>query len=127
MYSKTRSLPPRITRIAGHFEATFLPYSDPQNAVALRGAKGVLAAVRDVQEAVLILVLLVDGRHERGGGWQDVATHKDEDRLLRTELDALADDVHELAHREVGGYQVLLLVNLRNLALLRLLADDLVR
>lgn len=69
-------------------------------------------------------MLLVDGGHERGGRRQDLVD-EDEDGLLGRELDALADDVDELAHREVGGDQVLLLVDGRNVRLLYLLADDL--
>jgi len=39
------------------------------------------------------------------GAGRDVVD-KDEYGLLRRELDALADDVDELAHREVGGDEV---------------------
>ena len=81
--------------------------------------------IRDVQETILILVLLVDAAHECGGGWQNLVD-EDEDRLLRAELDALADHVDELAHRQVGGDQVLLLVDGRDVALLHLFADHLV-
>lgn len=80
--------------------------------------------LRDVQEAVLVLVLLVDGGHERGGRRQDLVD-EDEDGLLGRELDALADHVDELADGEVGGDQVLLLVDGRDVRLLHLLADDL--
>ena len=73
---------------------------------------------------VLILVLLVDAAHERSGGRQDLVD-EDEDGLLRGELDPLADDVDELADGEVCWYQVLLLVDRRDVALLDLLADDL--
>jgi hypothetical protein len=69
-------------------------------------------------------VLLVDGAHERGGGRQDLID-EDEDGLLGRQLDALADHVDELAHCEVGGDQVLLLVDGRDVRLLDLLADDL--
>ena len=52
---------------------------------------------------VLVLVLLVDGRHQRSGGWQHLVD-EDEDGLLGRELDALADYVDELAYGEVGGH-----------------------
>lgn len=80
--------------------------------------------IRDVEKPILILVLLVDTAHKRGGRREDLVD-KDEDGLLRAELDALADDVDELAHRQVGGDEVLLLVDGRDVALLHLLADDL--
>ena len=77
--------------------------------------------VRDVEESVLVLVLLVDAAHEGGGGWQDLVD-EDEDGLLRRKLNALADHVDELSDSEVGGDQVLLLVDGRDV---RLFADDL--
>ena len=55
-------------------------------------------------------MLLVDGAHQRGGGGQHLV-NKDEDGLLRRELDAFADDIHELANGEVGWDKVLLLVD----------------
>ena len=48
-----------------------------------------------------------------------------EDRLLGAELDALADDIDKLADGEIGGHQVLLLVDGRDVRLLDFLADDL--
>jgi len=88
------------------------------------GAEGVLATVGDVKEPIIILVLFIDGRHEGGGGGQDIV-HKNEDGLLRTQLYPLPDHVHELPDCQVGWHQVLLLVNVRDVALLRLLHDDL--
>lgn len=69
-------------------------------------------------------MLLVDGAHERGGRRQHLVD-EDEDCLLRRQLDALADDVDELADGQVGGDQVLLLVDGRDVGFLDLLADDL--
>lgn len=80
--------------------------------------------LRDVEEAVLVLVLLVDGGHERSGRGEDLV-NEDEDGLLGRKLDALADHVDELAHGEIGGDQVLLLIDGRDVRLLNLLADDL--
>ena len=80
--------------------------------------------LRDVEEAVLVLVLLVDGGHERSGRREDLV-NEDEDGLLGRKLDAFADHVDELAHGEVGRDQVLLLIDGRDVRLLDLLADDL--
>lgn len=66
--------------------------------------------IRDVQEAIFVLVLLVDAAHEGGRGWQDLID-EDEDRLLRGELDALPDHINELSNGEICGNQVFLLVD----------------
>lgn len=72
---------------------------------------------------ILVLVLLVNRRHQRGSGWQHLID-EDENCLLRGELDALADYVDELAYGEVCGHEILLLVDRRNIGLLDFLADD---
>mmetsp|Transcript_18878 Transcript_18878/g.38334 ORF Transcript_18878/g.38334 Transcript_18878/m.38334 type:complete len:215 (-) Transcript_18878:532-1176(-) len=59
-------------------------------------AKHALAVVGDVQEAILVLLLIVDVRHESCCGWQHVVD-KDEDRLFWCELDALSDHMHKLS------------------------------
>ena len=73
---------------------------------------------------VLVLVLLVNATHEGGSGRQNLVD-EDKDGLLRRQLDALADHVDELAYGEIGGDEVLLLVDGGNVALLDFLADDL--
>ena len=83
-----------------------------------------LAGVGDVQQAVLVLVLLVNAGHQCSGWWQELVD-EDEDGLLWGELDALADDVDELADGEVGWNEILLLVDSGDLRLLDLFADDL--
>lgn len=85
--------------------------------------EGVLARVGDVQEAILILeqsqsvkfqvhiaslrgmylVLFVDAAHECGSRRQHLI-NEDEDGLLWGELDALADNIYELADGEVGWH-----------------------
>ena len=80
--------------------------------------------LRDVQETVFILVLFVDAAHESGSRWQNLID-EDEDGLLRRELDALANNVDELADGEICGDEVLLLVDGGDVRLLYLLADDL--
>ena len=80
--------------------------------------------VRDVQEAVLVLVLLVYGGHKGRSRRQDLVD-EDEDGLLWRELDSLADHVDELADGEICRDEVLLLVDGRDVGLLDLLADNL--
>jgi len=75
---------------------------------------------------VVILVLLVDARHQGGSGRQDLVD-EDEDGLLGRQLDALADNVDELADGQIGGDKVLLLIDRRDVALFDLLADNLRR
>lgn len=58
-------------------------------------------------------MLFVDGAHERSGRRQHLID-EDEDGFLRGELDALADDIDELADSEVGRHQVFFLVDGRN-------------
>ena len=82
------------------------------------------ADVRDVQETVLIFMLFVDAAHESSGGWEDLVD-KDEDGFLGAELDALADNIDELAHGQICRDEVLLLVDSSDVRLLDLLADNL--
>ena len=89
-------------------------------------------------------MLLVDGTHE-GCCWREHLIDEDEDSLLGRELDALADNIDELAHSQVLStyvlfseppkrsmqtaayrrYEVLLLVDGGNVCPVRLLADHL--
>ena len=71
-------------------------------------------------------MLLIDAAHQRGRGRQHLV-HEDEDGLLGRELDALADDVDELADGQVGGDEVLLLVDGGDVGFLDLFAYDLLR
>jgi len=79
---------------------------------------------RDVKESILVLVLFVDAAHECGSWWQDLVD-EDEDGLFWGELDALADNVDELADSKVCWNQVLLLIDGCDVRLLDLLANDL--
>lgn len=80
--------------------------------------------IRDVQEAILVLVLLVDAAHEGGSRGKDLID-EDEDGLLGGKLDALADHVDELANSKIGRDEVLLLVDGSDIRFLDFLADDL--
>ena len=73
---------------------------------------------------VFILVLFVDAAHE-GGCRREDFVDEDEDGLLRRQLDALSDDIDELAYGEICGDQVLLLINSSDVGLFHLLADNL--
>ncbi len=59
----------------------------------------------------------------RTGWWQNVVD-EDEDGLLGAQLDSLSDHVDELPRREVARHQVLLLVDVRNVAPASLLDND---
>lgn len=82
--------------------------------------------IRDVEEAVVILVFFVDATHQGSSGREDLI-HKNEDGLLRGELDTLANNVDKLAHREISRNEVLLLVDGSDIRLLDLFADNLWR
>jgi hypothetical protein len=84
--------------------------------------KRVLAAVRDVEKAIRILLLFVNVGHQRSG-WRKHVVDEDENRLFRTQLDALSDHVHELANRQIRWHQVLLLVNVWDVTAVRFLTD----
>lgn len=89
----------------------------------LKTAEGILAGVRDVQEAILVLVLFVDGRHECCCGRENLID-KDEDGLLGCKLDTLADDVDELTNSQIRWYEVLLLVDGGDIGAVCFFADD---
>lgn len=55
-------------------------------------------------------MFLVDGAHQRRGRRKHLV-HEDEYGFLGGELDALADDIDELADSEVGRDQIFLFVN----------------
>ena len=73
---------------------------------------------------ILVLVLFVDTAHESGCGRENFID-KDKDSFLGRKLNSLADDVDKLSYGKVGGNEVLLLVDSRNVALLDLFANDL--
>jgi hypothetical protein len=83
----------------------------------------VLARVSDIKETILVLVLFVNAAHEGRGRGKDLL-NEDENGLLGCELNALADNVDELADGKIGWDKILLLVDRRDVALLNLLADD---
>lgn len=84
------------------------------------------ANIRDVEEAIFVLVLVIDAAHEGSGGREDFID-EDEDCLLGAELDTLANNIDELADSEICGDEVLLLIDGSNIRFLYLLADDLLR
>jgi len=117
-----RSYPiPANECIATRFGSAFQCSS--QRVAHLGLAKGVLARVCDVQKSVLILVLFVDAAHEGSSGREDFID-EDEDGLFGAELDALANNIDELADGEICGDQVLLLVDGSDVGFFNLLTDD---
>lgn len=59
--------------------------------------------IRDVQEAIFVLVFFVDTAHECSS-WREDLVNEDEDSLLGGELYALADHIDKLSHSEVGRH-----------------------
>lgn len=57
--------------------------------------KCVLAGVSNVKKPIWILMLLVNGAHQRSCWWQNII-NKDKHGLLGRKLDALANDVDKL-------------------------------
>lgn len=73
---------------------------------------------------LVVAAYLVQGTHRGGCGRNDVANEKEE-RILGTQMDAFADQKVELADGQVGRHQVLLLVQITDVGLGRLLDNDL--
>lgn len=69
-------------------------------------------------------MFLVHRRHQRGG-WRQRLVDENEDGLIGGQLDALANDVDELAYGQIRGDEVFLLVNSGDVTLLDLLTDNL--
>jgi hypothetical protein len=69
-------------------------------------------------------MLLVNTAHQRRSRRKHFID-KDENRLFGRQLDALADDVYELADSEVCGDEVFLLIDGCDVGFFDLFADDL--
>lgn len=59
---------------------------------------------------------LIQGAHG-GRCWRNHVVHEEEERILRTEVDALPDQEVKLANGQIGGHQILLLVQIANASL----------
>lgn len=68
-------------------------------------------------------MLLVNGRHQSRRRRKRIV-HKDENRLFSAQFNALSNDVHKLSDGKIGGDEVLLLIQRRNVRLFRALDDD---
>lgn len=79
-----------------------------------------LVAVGDVEEEILLVMLLIESSHGGAGRGDDVVD-KEEEGILGSEVDALADEEVELSDSEIRGDEVLLLVQVSNARLGRLL------
>lgn len=70
------------------------------------------------------MVFMVQGAHGGRGGRNHVV-HKEEQGILGTQVDSFTDQEIELAYGQVGWHQVLLLVQVSNACLGRLLHNHL--
>ena len=80
--------------------------------------------MRNVEKSVFILVLFIDAAHKSSRRGQNFVD-KDENGLFRSKLDTFANDIAELADRQVRRNEILLLVYRRNIGLFHLFADHL--
>jgi len=67
-------------------------------------------------------MLFIDGAHQ-GCGRRENLIYEDKDGLFRGQLDAFANDIDELADGKIGGNQVFLLVDGRDIGLLDFFTD----
>lgn len=70
-----------------------------------------LITVGNVEEKVLFMMLLVQQSHGSWGGWNDVV-YKEEESILSSQVDSFPDEEVKLAHCQVGGDKVFLLVQI---------------
>jgi len=73
---------------------------------SLVSTEGSLVCVGDVEEAVLVLALLVHVRHQRITLQEVASVHKEIERVLLGQLYALPDDVVEVIRGQVVWNQV---------------------
>ena len=78
--------------------------------------------MRNVEKSVFILVLFIDAAHKSSRRGQNFVD-KDENGLFRSKLDTFANDIAELADRQVRRNKILLLVYGRNIGFFHLFAD----
>jgi len=69
-------------------------------------------------------VFVINGAHECRRGRKDFI-NKDENSLFRGKFDPFANDIAELSDCQVGGNEVLFLIDRRDIGLFNLLADNL--
>eukprot|EP00414_Alexandrium_minutum_P004006 CAMPEP_0113827636 /NCGR_PEP_ID=MMETSP0328-20130328/4867_1 /TAXON_ID=39455 /ORGANISM="Alexandrium minutum" /LENGTH=132 /DNA_ID=CAMNT_0000795627 /DNA_START=107 /DNA_END=501 /DNA_ORIENTATION=- /assembly_acc=CAM_ASM_000350 len=96
--------------------------------ISLPLSQRVLSTVRDVQESVIPLVLLVDlgeqrPRLRRGAAHEEVDGLVGGDGGAARLVDVLVDDVLELADEHAAGHQELLLLDVREVGARGPLAD----
>uniref|UniRef100_A0A7S0DNS9 Uncharacterized protein n=1 Tax=Amorphochlora amoebiformis TaxID=1561963 RepID=A0A7S0DNS9_9EUKA len=111
------------TACTGLITKLFRTLRMPDTFLSLKGTKSAFSAVGDIEEAIVILMLLIDLGHHSTSGREGIV-YKDEDGFLRRQLNALSDHINELADGEIRRDQVLLLVNVDNIALFGLFTDN---
>lgn len=100
-----------------------LPPPSPSPSPSL-AAEGLLRGVDHVEEAVLVSLLLVDLGDGRGHRHHAVLVDQQEEGLRGVQLQPTPDDLHQLAHVDVVGYQELGLVQNGQLLLSLIPLDD---
>lgn len=93
-------------------------------AVLLLLSINIFVGVGNVQEIVFFVMFLIQRAHSGRCRGNHIVDEKEEG-VLGPQVDAFADQKVELAYSQIGGYQVLLLVQITNACLGGLLYDDL--
>jgi len=75
--------------------------------------KSVFPTVGNIKESVFIFVFVINCTNS-WAGVRDNLIDKQENCFLRGQVDSFPDDPHELSYRDIGGNQVLPLVNIRD-------------
>jgi len=84
-------------------------------------SKGRFSRILNVQKSILVLLFLVDGRHQSRVGRNRIRT-KQKEGLFGRQLDALSNDVMKLPHGQVCRYQIFFLVDIGNVGSIGLFA-----
>jgi len=94
---------------------------DTSHTLLLCSKRG-FTTVLNVQESIFVFLFFIDSTHE-SSVWRNGIGAKQKEGLFGSQLDALANNIMELADSQVGWNQVLLFVNIRNIGTIRLFAN----
>jgi len=98
-------------------------YSTLLCAAAIGRPVNALVTVGDVEELVFVGMLVIDSSDGRACR-RYLIVDEEEERVLGSQLDALADEEVKLAHGEVVGHEVFLLVEVSDARFGRFFHDD---